>query len=60
MLKILAAAPNCEFSAAPYDPLTKIDRKNKINMVQDEQEWMMPIGTKFRVTSIEDVDFNPG
>lgn len=60
MLKILAAAPNCEFSAAPYDPLAKIDRKNKINMVQDEQEWMMPIGTKFRVTSIEDVDFNPG
>ncbi|ADB81516.1 RNA polymerase ADP-ribosylase [Enterobacter phage CC31] len=41
MLKILAAAPNCEFSAAPYDPLAKIDRKNKINMVQDEQEWMI-------------------
>lgn len=30
MLKILAAAPNCEFSAAPYDPLAKIDRKNKL------------------------------
>lgn len=60
MLKLLLAAPNCEFSSAPYDPQAKIDRKNKVNMVQDEQEWMMPIGTKFRVTSIEDVDFNPG
>lgn len=60
MLRILTAAPDCEFSSSPYDKNAIVDRRNKVGMVQDEQEWMMPVGTTFRVLRIEDVEYDKG
>lgn len=60
MLMLLKVAPNCEFSSAPYDPDAKIDRRNKLEMVEGENEWMMPVGTTFRISSITEENFGPG
>lgn len=59
MLRLLHAAPDSEFSANHFDPSAKVDRRNKVEMVNEENEWMLPVGTKFRIVEIESMQTDP-
>ncbi|ARW57991.1 ADP-rybosylase [Serratia phage X20] len=58
MMNILLAAPESEFmyneSYANND-----ERGDKLDMVNGEDEWMLPIGTRLRIVNIEDVQNDP-
>lgn len=51
ILRILRAAPDDEFHGH-YSSSKALDRKNKIKMILDEQEWMLPAGTKLLIKKI--------
>lgn len=54
MLQMVLGAPDSEYMNKSFD-----ERMDQLDMIESEQEFMFPIGTTFRVLSIDDLSHDP-